>query len=140
MKANFAVVKLDQTDMWHLANEDMVKAGRIYGLYVTDLERRVHCCEFTPSYELHFIMSVFQGNSENTNEDNDHVDDELRDGDRETETVQYMHCHQIENFPKDGDKSKLVPFGNEELPDETVDWDSALEGYREYAQGNCGCW
>ena len=52
---------LDETQVW--AEEVVRSAKQVFGLYVFDQNRRVHCCEFTPSYECLFVGSAI-GNTD----------------------------------------------------------------------------
>ena len=96
-KPQFCLLRLDETLYW--ADDLATRAGRILGIYVYDQNRRVHCCEFTPSYECHFVGSA----SVNTDLDDDAAErlaDEIREGDLGTETVRYIHCHEIDALPE----------------------------------------
>jgi hypothetical protein len=87
-EARYHLVKLDETDFW--AEEIVDKVGRIFGTYIYDVNRRVHCCEFTPSYELLFIGSQWS-NAELMDRGSDDLDSEIRAGDAQTEAVRYIH-------------------------------------------------
>jgi hypothetical protein len=87
------------------------------GIYVYDQNRRLHCCEFTPSYECHFVGSA----SVNTDLDDDaaeRLEDEIREGDRATEPVKYIHCHEIDALPEIGEhdfKAGVTDLGIEDV-------------------------
>jgi len=97
IKPRFNLLRLDETKFW--AEEVVRKAKQIFGLYVFDQNRRVHCCEFTPSYECLFVGSAF-GNTDLYETDAERLDAEIREEDLGTEPVKYIHCHQIDALPR----------------------------------------
>jgi hypothetical protein len=99
IKPRFCLLKLDETRHW--LDDVAARAGRIFGLYVYDQNRRVHCCEFTPSYECLFVGSA----SVNTDLDDaaTPLADEIREGDLGTVPVKYIHCHEIDALPEIGE-------------------------------------
>jgi hypothetical protein len=100
IKPCFCLLRLDETRHW--VDDVAARAGCIFGLYVYDQNRRVHCCEFTPSYECLFVGSA----SVNTDHDDDaaaRLAHEIREGDRGTEPVRYFHCNEIDALPEIGE-------------------------------------
>lgn len=102
MKPELYVVKIDETKYW--AEDIIEKAGRIFGVYIYDKNRRVHCCELTPSYELRFIESQTEKRVDDT------VYDEILRADAYSEGWRYYHCHVLEGLP-------ALPEGGGWLPD-----------------------
>lgn len=97
VRPKWTVVKLDETANWEHGDPEIVpRLGRIFGVYVCDRSLHVHCCEFTPSYELHFVESQFEGSPD----DSDRLADYVMDGDRDTPAVCYVHCHSIDGLPR----------------------------------------
>ena len=92
------VVKLEETDFW-TALDKPPELGRLFGVYVADLSRRVHCCEMTASYELWFVETEFEGGAgypHLEDKDQEACQDYVMDGDRHTDGVSYVHCHQVD--------------------------------------------
>jgi hypothetical protein len=96
-EARYHLLKLDETAYW--AEEIADKVGRIFGTYIYDVNRRVHCCEFTPSYELIFVGSQWHS-PELSERESDDLDKEIRVADAQTETIRYAHCHQVDALPR----------------------------------------
>ncbi|KKN01186.1 hypothetical protein LCGC14_1130270 [marine sediment metagenome] len=113
MKRKLVAVKIDETDMWHHTDPEKERLfGRIFGIYAADLSQVTHCCEFTPSYELHFVNSDFEGGEGYCDLD-DKVQEEMHDyieeGDRTTDFISYFHCSLIDSFPKISDGFPTSP-------------------------------
>ena len=89
-------VVLDETEYW---NEDIIqKADKIFGVYLYNPKEITHCCEITPSYELHFMGSFAQEYPENESE-HEILYDDIITGDMNTELVKYFHCKGIDKMP-----------------------------------------
>ena len=101
IKPRFNLLRLDETQVW--AEEVVRRARQVFGLYVFDQNRRVHCCEFTPSYECLFVSSAI-GNTDLDDDAAERLDRDIREGDLGTEPVKYIHCHEIEALPSIGEQ------------------------------------
>ena len=104
MKRKLVAVKIDETDIWYHTDPEKERLfGRIFGVYAADLSQRIHLCEFTPSYELHFVHSEFEGGEDYYNLD-DEIQEKMQDytleGDSGSEPIRYFHCSLIDSFPK----------------------------------------
>lgn len=89
-----AVVMIDETDYWRPFDPDcpdyIRNSGRIFCAYLVDLMKAVHCCELTPSFELHQIGSIPEKRP--TDPDAQEMQSNfLHDGDMGCEQVTYMH-------------------------------------------------
>lgn len=120
----FSLVRLDETKFW--ADEDVRRAKQIFGLYVFDQNRRVHCCEFTPSYECLFVSSAI-GNTDLDETAAERLDSDIREGDLGMEPVKYIHCHEIDALPKIGEQDLKVGVSDLDIGDE----EEALKYVRE---------
>jgi hypothetical protein len=100
------ILKRDETEYW--ADDIVARAGRIFGVYAYDPSRKVHCCELTASYELHFIESQAEKCPDDDHE-RERLDDEIREGDLYTEPVTYIHCHEIDKLPVVEDGKMYFP-------------------------------
>ena len=121
---NFKVCKFDETSNWR---EDIAKrAGKIYGVYFYDASRQTRCCEITPSYELHFIGSVIEGELDSEDEVwKDKLYNDIQEGDNFAELASYKHCHVIDALSKDDNKDC---FGDHVHDEETY---ADEESYKE---------
>ena len=79
---------LDETE--YFQNEIVMNTGKILGVYVYDTDVEVHCCEITPSYELHFAGYVAKSCSEDMSEI-------LREA--YNDDVMYRHCAYVDALP-----------------------------------------
>ena len=94
----FKVVCLEETQGY--TDKDIVKlAGKIHAVFLYDKSRATHCCEVTPSYELHYLKSVTSEciDDEVTAEE---VEEHIRDANAHRESVQYVHCRSIDKVPE----------------------------------------
>ena len=91
------VCLIDETEHWN--NEIADAAGKIFGVYLYNVDEVTHCCELTPSYELNFLQSVplELPKAENFREK---LLDVIDEGNFQTERVHYFHCHVIDRLPK----------------------------------------
>lgn len=124
---HFKVVAIDETRDWR---DDMVaKCGRLYGLYLFDVNRHVHCCELTPSYEMHFIETVA------ANFIDDETDALIREANAQCQQdVEYQHCRVIDRMHA----SSFVDLGERDLAD-FDDYEDLLQHMLEYVHGNQRC-
>lgn len=91
------VLQLDETGYW--APSIAERAGKIIGVYLYHDDLHVHCCELTPSYELHFVGSFYTAS--NLEEDEwEKLDEEIREGNVDQELVTYMHCSRVDAMPQ----------------------------------------
>lgn len=136
-KSDIHIAVIDQTQYW---DEEFVKiTGRMFGVYVFDKNRHVHCCEITPSYELHFVEDIWENRCEVADRDEceaDSIDQEILMTDNEP--VSYYHTYVIDGG-KDWPACEL-PEGSVGLrriegpwPDDS---DEAIEEALEYARCN----
>jgi hypothetical protein len=93
----FCALKLDETRHWEPGIAD--RARRIFGVYLFDANKHVHCCEFTPSYECLFVESQFE-NPGLPDQEQDRLDCEIRQVDVHADPVRYFHCYQIDGLPR----------------------------------------
>lgn len=88
MKPKLSLAYMDVTEHW--AEEIVRETGRIAAVFVFDENRHVHCCEFTPSFELHLAGYLAE------RQVCDRVEMEIAAA---TEFgVAYVHCWQVQAF------------------------------------------
>ena len=139
IKPDIRIVKLDETGFW--MDEWLVShAGKIFGVYMYDASKQTHCCEVTPSYELHFIESQPLAYQEDE-AIREKMDEHLRDGDIETDPIRYTHVRDIERiaevvegkFPEHSHRFKLSHLEGYEWGDEDT---TAIDEAMEWVRGN----
>lgn len=123
---HFKLVSIDETRFWD--NSITARAGRVFGVYLFDANRVVHCCELTPSYELYPVASFPLIDIDRT--DARSLEDELREHD--TDEVTYIHCTGIDAMRE----ACFHDFGEEEIP-EGDSWEDVRDRQIEYVNGNC---
>lgn len=125
-KSNLRIVALDETHFW--SDEIRAKVGRIWGLYLYDANRQVHCCELTPSYELFAIRSAVGGEiSEETEED-------IMEADRISgEQCIYTRCSAIDKLPAD---RFITDVWSPEEYDTDEEYMSLIDDVLEHYNGN----
>lgn len=115
------VIKLDETCFYDKSFLDQYGVEKIYGVYIVDFSKRVYCCEITPSYELNFVKSIYEGGPDVEDEEAiEAFECHLYDCDAVTESVSYMHCGSIHSLPEDC----KVPI---QIQDS--DWDDSDDGF-----------
>ena len=93
------ILKHPELDYWQLDDSDGEKIAMIWGVYVFDQNWRVHLCEWTPSYELHYLEAQVQFKKGVSDADMERIDDFVRYHDS-CQPVEYMHCHTVEACPQ----------------------------------------
>ncbi len=135
------VVKEDETEYWDKPFRKRHKIKRIFGVYVFNRRKACYLCEMTPSYELRFFGSQWEGEDGYDAEDEnaaEKIDDAIRDGDRDTEEWSYMHCADVDRlletvikegcFPPEGKAGSgypitgLVSVTEEDAIEEIREW------------------
>jgi len=91
------VIKINETEHWNLDQKMMNKIKAIWGVYVFDPNWKVHCCEITPSYELHMLHSQVEFKENATNEEIEEIENCVAENENFENPVIYMHCHVIDN-------------------------------------------
>lgn len=94
------IVLIDETENW--CDEVRAKARRLFGVYLFDKRRHVHACEMTPSYELHFLRTIWTNEFPDTHEGEqgtDALEMEIWHGNMDTPAVCYVHTHVIDGLP-----------------------------------------
>ncbi len=98
IKPDIRILKLDETGYY--SDEKLIAdcGGGIFGVYMYDANRHVHCWEITPSYELYFIESQPFGLPMDDEEEIERIEEELRECDANTPPVSYYHVHNIDRI------------------------------------------
>jgi len=95
MKTKFKIVIYDEIYYW---SDDIKKVcSNIFTVYLYDKSVITHCCEITPSYELHplYYVPVFKNGECCNHPDNmDWV--EIIDREFINEQIIYVHCSDVE--------------------------------------------
>jgi len=119
IKMNLRAIKLDETTYWVIPDWMKPFVDKIYGIYIYDMDKTVHCCSLTPCYELVFIKYDYtiKDGIEVSDVLLEKADDYVYGGD--SEDVSYMN------------QSK-VPTGmdiNGDIPD---DYEPSIQAIQEY--------
>jgi hypothetical protein len=88
------VVALNEEYYLPKEHEGLIKS--IKGVYLYDKNKRVHCCELTPSYYLIWLYNIVELTEEGEKQREDLLD--LYEGSGENE---YMHCKTIDKLPSE---------------------------------------
>jgi hypothetical protein len=127
------VLKVDQTEYW--CDEIKKKVKRIFTVYLFNPNKRVHCCEITPSYECVFLEYQIDFPDDISEEERDRIYMEVTEV---QEDVAYYHCSGIDNLPEF--KLGFFPEGMMgvcsagEFEAEDCEW---IDAASEWARCNC---
>lgn len=135
---------VDQTDHWGDCVKVKKLGGKIYGVFLYHDDIGVHCCEFMPSFECHWIEDVWSVPNQDELDDKkrDELDDEIRSAITDQKVV-YWHCCYIQSLPERPEGSFKLPdkaytfevSGNDEKDQYESD-EEWMEAIKEYARGN----
>ena len=123
IKPDWRYILIDETRYWCDDKFIAECGGKLVGAYVFDANRAVHCCELTPSFEL-LLIETLPRDVPQDDAGAERVLDAIRDADRETDLVSYVHCYSINT-------DKCVKSGYE--PDEDVPRDTQDDEVVAYA-------
>ncbi len=129
-------VKIDETQYWE---DDTVKAmtKRVYGVYVLDRRKHVHCCEITPSYELYRLGSQYDyADPDISDDDREKLFEAILEGDATDERWSYVHVSDIDKILKNECKTGWLPDegknGGNTIDTGMVRTEDAIEYLQEY--------
>lgn len=124
---HWKVVAIDETHCW--TPVIVTKTGRLWGLYLFDANRHVHCCELTPSYEMWFVETVTE------RQISDELDGDIRTWSQEAdEGCSYFHCSDIDRM----DPGWFCDLGETPLEEDQI-YDEAQSAMYEEVQCNSRC-
>jgi hypothetical protein len=160
---DFRIVRFDETEYWNGAGFIHRAGGKIWGIYYFDANRRVFCCEMTPSYELwrhessvesYPVAAAWERKadaapdgsersrycSERADREREDLDDVIREADAQDDGVSYFHCHTINVDKCDPIYKLTAEEWSEILADHDGDTEKAymalVENVRENLCGN----
>ncbi len=116
------VVLIDETEYWDSTLAE--QAGKIYGVYLFDANKVVHCCELTGSRELEALDVAILNNETCPEPVRDEIEEQWR---LATEPVMYVHVYDV-------DRLKVFPQPTQRC--KADEYDEAWEGILEYYQCN----
>jgi len=98
--------------------------ARIVSTFVFDHNSATHCCELTPSYELHLAGTEYKTSRELSDAEREELDDKIMTAEMDCEDVEYHHCSSID------DKKRSKPVRQFENCDDDVTIDDVIEYYK----------
>jgi len=128
----WACIRLDESSAW---SPPLVRqaGGKIFGVYLVDLNARTYACSAAPCYALHYLDSVPLSVPDMPESMRD-LGEVISDEGTWTDPVSYRTSSEIDAAIERGDV-KVDHYG-----DPPVDWredkDRGLEDVREHYQGN----
>ena len=119
------VVLIDETEYW---DEELVRqAGKIYGVFLFDVNKKVHCCEATPSRELEPLEVAILNNETCLEEVRDEIEEQWT---AHTDPVSYVHVSEVDKLPVFALKTERCKVGDyDETWEELVDYFRANSPY-----------
>lgn len=99
------LVKIDETGYWADSVRERVK--RIFGVYVFDRRRYVHCCSCEATYECHFMGSQWESDT-----DDESLWEDIHEGDAQCEQVSYFGARNVERMIADECLEGCLPRGS----------------------------
>lgn len=128
------LVKIDEREHW-VDPTILDRTSRVYGVYVFDRRKHVHCCSFEATYELTFLGTQWEASRELTDDETEELDELIHDGDRDTEQVCYFGVHEIDRILEHTCREGFLPAeGNGGMKVEGIEsvvTDDAIEEVRE---------
>jgi hypothetical protein len=116
------IVLIDETKYW---DEELAKqAGKIYGVFLFDANKKVHCCELTPSRELESLEVAILNNETCPEEVRDEIEEQWITS---TELISYMHVSTV---------NELLVFALKTERCKAEDYDGTWEELVDYFRAN----
>jgi len=111
-KPEFKVVCIEETQ--HYTDKALVeKVGKIHAVFLYNKNSHTHCCEITPSYELHYIDTTYSDHIEDELQ-REEVDEHIQEANLHRELIEYHHVSGIDSIPE----KYHVPFSEDWEPTE----------------------
>lgn len=89
------IVRLDRTADFHIDDSDAPHIEAIWGVYLYDRARRVHCCELTPSYWLEWLYDTVECCPDVPEETAEQLYGKYENHPDAGGGI-YLHCHEVE--------------------------------------------
>lgn len=94
IKPDYRLIKVSNHKHWR---EDIQNVTTdIWTVYAFDMNTHVHCCELTPSYELHFIANDYSEIDDLTEEQREDLNEKILSA--YDEQVCYMHVSDVDRM------------------------------------------
>jgi len=125
------VVKFDETKYW--SDDIRDRATRIFGVYVFDRRKHVHCCSFEATYELHFMGTDWDERPDLTDEEREELFEAIYGAD-DTD-VKYVGVRGVDRMLSEEIHAGFPPKGSAggyKTEVTAVVTDDAVEELREY--------
>jgi len=95
VSTRFAIIIIDETDMW--AEHIQKRAGRLFGIYLANLNEQTYCCELTPSYECHWVKADYTVSPDE--KETEALKDDVLMASGTNEPVSYFYKQLVDSFP-----------------------------------------
>lgn len=103
IKPDYHWIRFDNTKHWNAMF--LVEIGpdaKIISTYVFNHNSATHCCELTPSYELHLAGTEFKTSREMSDAERDEIDEKINGAIGESDLIEYHHCSTIDGYREKG--------------------------------------
>lgn len=125
IKKDYHWIKIDQTHYWNKEFLEMIGPDtRIISTFVFDHNSVTHCCELTPSYELHLAGTEYKTSRELSDTEREEIDDKIMMAEMDGSDVEYHHCSSIDG------KKLSKPFYQFVNCDDDITIDDVIEYYK----------
>jgi hypothetical protein len=122
-KKDYHWIKIDQTKQWNSKFVATIgKDARIIATFVFDHNSATHCCELTPSYELHLAGTEFTTSRELSDAEREEIEDRVRVGESECDDVEYHHCSSIDDKKRSSPVRQFVDCADDVTIAEVVEY------------------
>ena len=142
------MLKIDEREHW--CDEIKEKTKAIYTCLLFSPEKRVHCCEITPSYELKFVeyqaILIDELEDQGREDEREEIFDAIDSGESGEPLVQYFHCRTVDGaeeikmgaIPQSGIGVIDLGYWGIDADGNAIDdsEEDQMEAALEYCQGN----
>ena len=124
----WTAVRIDESQ--HCGEEFLERCGgKVYAVYLVDMNSVTYCCEITPSYCM-IPIDLVAGEYPDDEASREKLYEELQQAMWETDMVSYMHCRSVDRLPAESKWSIELQLDEEEWREDPLRCeDNAREVY-----------
>ena len=137
---HFKLLQINETHDW--CDEIVERAGKLFGIYLVDINRVVYCCELEPSYEADFLYTVWAEDIED-DEEREELNEIIDEVDYNSPLVSYFHvrsCNERAFVHDFGEEETGYwedgPTGNEWKSDDFDTYERLVDNMKEHCNAN----